>query len=229
MRNIIALLIVSGLVLFSLFLVRSFKIVSLDCVSQFTKCNSDVLASLDRVEKDGMFLTRTNINKVLMNNPLIKKYSIQLKLNGKYIIYVEERIPRYCVKSSDSAYLSDSEGLIIKIGDSGSIRCIEKSDSDYELGDKLKDNDFFIQKILYNIRNIDGIDDSYVTDSNLIVEYKGNIKLIFPSEGDADTLAGKAYYTISQFDKIEEYIIEIGKISVSEVDFRFNDPVIKFI
>ncbi len=229
MRKLLILLIVTGFGFYFWFIMRSYNIVSIECISQFTKCNSDILYSIDKIEKDGIFTTRNNIKNVLNGNPLIKKYSFQLKLNGKYVLHIEERIPKYCIKSSENTYLTDPEGLIIKIGDSGGIKCISESNSDYKSGDKLTKKDLFLQKVLYDIRNINGIGDAYISDNNLIVEYKGKIKLIFPSEGDPRSLAGKVYFTVSQFDKIEKYIIENGNVSVSEVDFRFNDPIVRFI
>lgn len=220
----------AGIIIFAiLYAINSYKIADVDCVSQFTKCNENILNSLNKVEKGNVIVTRRNIVKAISQNPLIKKYSVQLNLNGKYIVMVEERVPKYCVEGEEEKYISDSEGLIIKINDSGSIMCIDSVEEKYKLGDRLSVRDYFNETLLYKMRDISGIGNIYLEQNNLVVEYKGSIKLLFPKEGDTDVLAGKAYYTVSQFDKIEKYIIEIGNYSISEIDFRFNDPVVKFI
>jgi hypothetical protein len=229
MRRIISLFIFTSFVLLTWHIIRNYRINSIACVSQFTKCNSDILSSIDKIKKEDVFTTRKNINRVLKDNPLVKIYSLQLKINGKYIIHIEERIPKYCIKGAENNYYSDSDGLIIKIDKDGTIKCVEENNVIYHLGNKLNQKDFFILKVFFNIRNIVGLENAYIGNDNLIVEYKGKIKLIFPMEGDPKSLAGKAYYTASQFDKIEEYIIGMGNILVSEVDFRFINPIVRFI
>lgn len=229
MRKVAGFLITGLIVIAFIYGVISFQIKAIDCVSQFTKCNDNISSALINVEKGNIITTRRNIVKVISQNPLIKKYWVQLNLNGKYIVMVEERVPKYCVESNAGKYVTDSEGLVIKINDNGNIRCIQSVEDEYKLGDRLSVRDYFNETLLYKIRNIADIGYAYLEQNNLVVEYKGNIKLIFPKEGDADLLAGKAYYTVSQFDNIEEYIIEIGNYSISEIDFRFNDPVVKFI
>ncbi len=229
MRKTVGLLIVAICIFAIWYAVAHFRIGSIECVSQFTKCNNNILSIIDKVEKGNVLVTRKRLIKAISNNPYIKKYSIQLKLNGRYIVFIEERIPKYCIRGTDKNYFSDSEGLIIKIEEGGEGTCVKETGVDYQLGNRLSERDFFIQDIFYKIRNIIGIGEARVNENNLTVEYKGKIKLIFPTEGDAVSLAGKAYYTVSQFDKIEEYIIGVGNISISEVDFRFNDPIVRFI
>jgi hypothetical protein len=229
MRKAGFFLILVFVVLVVVFCFKVSKISSIECVSQFTKCNGNTLASIEKVEKSSIVATKINLKKALSDDPLVKKYSLQLKLNGKYIVLIEERIPKYCLKSNNENYFFDSDSVLIKINGGENIKCIEESGISYKLRDRLNNKDSFLQNVFYNMRNISDLGRAYVENENLIVEYKGKTKLIFPTEGDAEVLAGKAYYTVSQFDKIEKYIIDIGNLSVSEIDFRYKDPVVRFI
>ena len=61
------------------------------------------------------------------------------------------------------------------------------------------------------------------------VQFRDGVKMFFLYNTDLELSAGKAYYIASQFDIIKEYIINKGYTSVSEVDFRFNNPIIRAI
>lgn len=229
MRKAFIFLFLFFVLFLALYYFRISKITSISCVSQFTKCNENTLSLIGSIQKTSIYQTNVNLKKMLSQDPLVKKYSLQLKLNGKYNILIEERVPKYCLKNISEIYYFDADGMVIKTGGSDNIKCIDFTGASYRLRDTLNSKDAFTQSVFYKIRNISELGRAYVENNNLIVEYRGKTKLIFPTEGDSDILAGKAYYTVSQFDKIEKYIIDIGNVSVSEIDFRYKNPIVRFI
>lgn len=206
-----------------------YKINSVECVSQHKICDSRLNDDIRSINNFGILATRKKLVKIMENNPIVKKYSLQLQLNGKYLVKIEERESKYCLKSGEKIYYADLDGKILKIDTAGDDNCIKKNTANYTEGNTMDQNDIFSVRVYDIVKNIDGVGMASVDNNNLIVEYEGNIKLLFPLVDKTKLLAGKAYYIISQFDKIEKYIIENGYSTVSEVDFRFTNPIVRYI
>ena len=225
LRILIILLLFAALISFYSF----FRIRSIECESQYSVCNSDLRSKLNSLKVGNISSSKKEIIRFLKNEPVVKKYSIQLKLNGTCLVHIEERTIKYCVSGNGNTFYSDVEGIVIKKSNAIDEKCIVNSQSEYNLGDKLTDNDMFAQQIFSLLRNVSDKGKAIINNGILTVEYKANIKLIFPLEGDSRLLAGKTYYIMSQFDIIKEYIIGKGYKDLSEIDFRFNDPIVRII
>lgn len=206
-----------------------FRIKSIECKSQYSVCNSDLRTKLTSLKIGNIPSSKKELTGFLKNEPVVKKYSLQLKLDGTYLVHVEERTIKYCISGQRGTFYSDVEGIVIKVSDVIDDKCIINNQSEYNLGDKFSDKDMFAQNVYYCLRNVTDKGEAFIENDILTVEYKGNIKLIFPLEGDSRLLAGKTYYIVSQFDMIKEYIIGKGYKGVSEMDFRFNDPIVRII
>lgn len=231
MRKIVKTLFLLVIITGATFIVlNNFKINSVICQSQFSKCNPDLQKRLDSVPKRNLKKTRKDLLSLLKNDPTIEKYKMQLDLRGSYIIKVQEREAKYCLKKGDINYYSDLSGFIFKSDSVNSTRCIHAENFDRGVGNYFTDNEISALKIIYKLRNISEITEAVLQNDIFTVEYKGNIKLIFSLDKvDEDLIAGKVYYIASQFDIIKEYIIKNGYDEVYEIDFRYNNPVVRLI
>lgn len=223
----ILIVVIPILVIF--WIVGNYRVKEIECKSQFNRCSSDLVQKIDSVDRASIFETGRNVNNILSGEVSLRRFSIQLKLNGKIQVYIEERVPVYCLKSGNFIYYADAEGIVIKNVEGNDTECILKEDVKYNLGEMISDSDRNMFLLFHKLKIISEKRNPRFENGNLTVEYKGKVKLIFPIDGDYDLSAGKAYYIVSQFDNIKEYIISNGKSDISEIDLRFKNPVIKVI
>jgi len=229
MRKLIYFALILIIIFFIFYKLSEFKISGIECKSQYYRCSDAILSDLDLNLSNNPLEIEKEIKSKLSENPLVKRYSLSLKLNGEIMVKVEERSKKYCVRSNDKTFNADSSGIIIEITAVPDQKCLNENDISYVLKDRLNAKDLFSQGLYYKLRNIKDVGSSYFEGNNLVIEYKGAVKLIFPLEGDPVLLSGKVYYTVSQFDTIEENIIKNGGSKITELDFRYNNPVVRYI
>src|SRR3972149_8430233 len=110
MRRLSIIIVFTGIVLAAIFFAKKYKITSFVCVSQFNKCSDEVLGVVNNTKRGDLLSTRKELVKRLSDDPLVKKYALQLNLHGQYVIHIEERTPAFCIKGSKGVYIADAEG-----------------------------------------------------------------------------------------------------------------------
>ena len=209
--------------------IYSIKVHEIVCISQFYSCNDNLRKNIDLIDKSNLVKTRGDLVVLLRKEATVKNFSFQYQLDGKLILHINERESKYCISNNVNSYFADELGIVIKIVKGAGLDCIQNIKSVYKIKDSLNNEDLLSEKIFYKLRSLSTIKSGFIEEKKFVIEYKDGIKLIFPLEGQTDALIGKAYYTISQFGKINQYIIENGFGGISEVDFRYNNPVIRYI
>ena len=228
MRKLITLTIVVGIFSYCIYKFLSFRVTSVECISQFGNCDAMILKDIDMVNLDNMVKTQNNLKSLLNKNLLVESYVVKPKFDGGMTVEVRERESKYCVMVNGTTYYADLMGLIIKSGKDADDGCLANSNTIYKVGDSLISEDLFAQKLYYELRSINGLGRSYYDGNIYVIDYHNDVKLIFPVEGDAELLAGKVYYSLSQFATIEDNIIKNGGTKVTEIDFRYNNPIVRY-
>ena len=227
-KVLIAFIFIVSLILL-VYKILTFQVKSIDCISQFYRCDELVLKDIESVNKDNIIKVEKNINNKMSSNPIVKNFVLRLKMDGRLSVRIQERVARYCVRVNDTSYYADIKGMVIKSDSQLKTECVNNSKSVYNLKDNLTKEDLFSQRIYYKLRNIGNLGLTYFENGYFVIEYNGTVKLQFPLEGDEELLAGKVYYTVSQFARIEENIKKNGGTEVLELDFRYNNPVVRYI
>lgn len=209
------------------FIYTKINVSNIDCVSQFTKCSPQLANGLSSIKKGRILDTSKQITKFLNNEPLVKKYSIQFKLDGSFVAHVQERAVKFCLTNGEKSFFTDDEAIIIKTEAGSKDGCLSENGVDYKLGDKLEYKEQQFQELYYDLRDITGIGQARIDGDTLNVKYKNDTSFLFSTDFDVKLSAGKAYYIASQFDIIKEYIINKGFTNAAEIDFRYNNPVIR--
>jgi hypothetical protein len=217
------------LIIIGLIAIGFIKVKEVICVSQFYACNESLRNKIDSINKGSLIQTRRNLIGLLKDEASVKSFSFQYQLDGKLILHINEREVKYCITNNGSSYYADELGKVIKIDNAIGVNCVQNTKSKYKIKDSLNNEDLISEQIYYRLRSLDTVQSGFIEDKKFVIEYRDGIKLIFPLEGQANVLIGRAYYTISQFGKINEYIIGNGFGGITEVDFRYNNPVIRYI
>ncbi len=203
-----------------------FRIKSVECSSDKKECSREISESLMQISGKNGILSAVIINNILKNNPLIKDYSVRVSLAGVVDIQVTEKTPRNCLSVGGMSYFIDEDGVIIKKGEDSS-GCITKTNgSDYKVKDFVSSSDNFCLSLDYKLRNLKTHRNSRIENGIFVIDYEDGIKLIFPLEGNAELIAGRVYYTLSQFDRINK---ELSGKRITEADFRFKEPIIRYL
>ena len=85
------------------------------------------------------------------------------------------------------------------------------------------------QNILTSIRNFSPFAKAVLEENQFIVEVDGKTKLLFPLEGNSDLISAKAYYVLSKYPVILDNGKKSGFDRIEAIDFRFKNPVIRYI
>ena len=222
---------ISGIFLATLIIFLLFNLIKIKrvgCKSQFTKCNSAIINDLAHINDQNIINTYREVKNTIDDNILINSYYIHFDLRGDLIVYVNERIPEHCLNGSNETYYFDDDFLVLKISDGQGEKCVNNPNSSYEVGDHLGNNDKFAHSLFSRIANITHIGSFKYEHNYLTVEYYEGIKLLFPLEGNSEVLSARVYYVVTQFDKIKRGLLEDGISKVSEIDFRYDGPVMRY-
>lgn len=206
-----------------------FKIVAIECISQKGECSEKYRKDIESVKNLDLISAKNKVDEILSANTVVKKYSLQLQLNAKYLVRVEERMPKYCLFNGNEYIVSDEDGLIIGIESLFSDKCLINDNASYSYGNKLSNDDLQAIKIFDLLKKYADIESARIESDNLEVFYRKGVRIIIPIDSNTKLLTGKAYYIISRFDKIEQYLGKSDLGVISEIDFRYKNPIIRYI
>ena len=229
MHKYTVIILISFIATLGVIAIYSIKVNDVVCVSQFYTCNEGLQNDINSIKKGSLINTRGNLIRLLKNEVIVKNFSFQYQLDGKLILHIDEREFKYCITNKQNSYYADELGTVIKSVSGIGVNCIQNTSSVYKIKDYLNSKDLLSEQIFNRLRSIKTLESGIIDENKFVIEYEDGIKLIFPLEGQSDVLIGKAYYTISQFGKINEYIIGNGSSGITEVDFRYNNPIIRYI
>lgn len=204
------------------------KIKKVECKSQFSKCSSVIINDLAHIYDQNIIKTYREVKNTMDDHILINSYYIHFSLNGDLIVYVNERVPKYCLNGANRTYYFGDDLLVLKISDGQGEKCVNNPNSSYKVGDHLGKNDKFAHSLFLRLANLSHIGSFKYEPDYLMVEYYEGIKLLFPLEGNSEILAARVYYVVTQFDKIKRGLSEDGISEISEIDFRYDGPVLRY-
>ena len=214
------------LIIFVLF--NLIKIKKVECKSQFSKCSPVIINDLAYIHDQNIVKTYREVKNTIDDHILINSYYIHFDLNRSLIVYVNERAPKYCLNGENKTYYFDDNLIVLKISEESGEKCVNDPISSYEVGDHLGKNDEFAHSLFLRLANLSHIGNIKYETDYLTVEYYEGIKLLFPLEGNSEILAARVYYVVTQFDKIKRGLLEDDISEISEIDFRYDGPVLRY-
>lgn len=195
----------------------------IECISQFGSCSEELSREIEVVDKSFFLETKKILTEKLDSDSKIKGYQINYQFPQKLSLYVFERKPEIAVlRKNDNKYiLTDRDGFILGQVEQTQLPIMEI----VEVG-HTQEQLRLASELFYELFSVWDIKKSELKADALWVKNSNGQRIAFPLEGDIDVILG-SYTLVLSWLKSENKDFTIESNSISEIDFRFRNPVIR--
>lgn len=208
------------------FFIRINKIV---CTSQYGECNKVFFEKLKKTEGGSLYISKLNINKILKGEAMVSAYTVYFKLPDILKINVLERKPKFVLTNSEKKHFLqiDKDYLVLSGSDSTDLPYVITQVNLPKEGSLLDKKYIFALNLQNDINSIFQVREGVIENDTLLIELQGNLRVIFPLEGDREALIGSLILINNELKKGPESKIIDSEQKVSLIDLRFKNPVLK--
>lgn len=222
MKNILIYL---GLILIVIiFFISSLLIkVRIDCKSQYGECPGQILDKLNYYNGKSLFSAKNGIKKILRLEFLVSDFSLQFKLPNilHTEILVKKASAAFRNQGNGTIILVDNDGKILSTSQDSALPIITTEENLPGIGQNISSTNLFALKLAGGIFQMYQIRESKIQEDSLLVELPGQIRVIFPLDGDSEILLGSLRLIYSK-------VKEDGNLAgYSQIDLRFKNPVLR--
>lgn len=207
---------------------RAVTIKKVTCASQFGPCNSQIQSQLDLLSNGKLAVVRSEIQKTLAQNVLVKEYFIQFRFPNEIKVDLLEAKPKYALKDkNNNILLVDERGIAITQSSLSSLPTVELDGELPEVGEEIDKKLLFASELIYDMNSLYGIDKGAIIADSLELEDAKGLIIRFPLEGDRQVLVGSLVLIISRLNTPDEITRIEGITDVKEIDLRYKNPVLR--
>lgn len=206
-----------------LFTLPFFIKITIVCKSQYGTCPQQVLDKLNSFNGKSLFSAKKSIRNIFKNEFLISNYSLQYKIPNllQVNLIVKKAVAAFKNSGSGSIILADGYGLVLSKAADSALPVIIINDNLPEIGQTVNSKYISALKLAGGVYQMYQVRESIIQDESLLVELPGQIRVIFPLDGDNEILLGSLsliYSKVREGGNLAEY---------SQIDLRFVNPVLR--
>ena len=193
-----------------------YKINVIECQTQLGPCPITIKpGKYNQIKKD--------LENAIIDHPSIQSYTSQIKLPNKLQIYLIVKKPVYSINKANTQnfIFVDNSGYVVGIGDQSDLINLIIEDKLENTGQTIDSKKMFALNILSGLNSMYQIKSGEIKNNSLVVELDGGINVIFPLDGNTDTLLGSLRLI---YEKIGNGYN--GKF-FNQIDLRFKNPYLK--
>ena len=228
------LLLLAGLIAVSLFYIsfqyvfNNLQINQVECVSQFGECSLAIKEKLEEVKNKPFKTVKETTVKTLEELPFVESFSIMYRFPDTLVINIIEEKVVFAIKKSDENLFTqlNKDGRAIKYASENALPFLEVGGLLPEIGNLVDEKTLFSLKILAEITKSYKVAGQRLLSDGMSVKID-NLEIIFPGEGDIEIVLGSFYTVYNQLNN-ESLGLIIGEAQPVLIDFRYQNPVIKF-
>ncbi len=216
---IVGIVLVFGVLFISPLLIK----VKIDCKSQYGDCPGVIQEKLNTFNGRNLLSAKRGIRKILGSEFLITDYSLQYKIPNilRVELLVKKAVVAFKDNMSGSFVLVDKEGKVLSVAEDTVLPTIAVDGGLPNAGQNISSTYLFALKIATGINQMYQVSASSIVDGSLHVELPGQIRVIFPLDGDNETLLGSLRLIYSK-------LREDGNLAgYSQIDLRYKNPVLR--
>ena len=222
MKKIISIVLIF-LIVIALVLTPLFIKVRVDCKTQYGECPNQILEKISPLTGKNLWLAKKGIKKYLKSEFLVSDYSIQYKIPN--ILHVEILIKKAFAALRDNRsgniVLVDGTGKVLSTSQDSALPTVLLGSNLPEVGTNVDTSTLLALKLVEGIYQMYQVNESLIDNSTLLVELPGQIKVIFPLEGESEILLGALRLIYSK-------VREDGNLAgYSQIDLRYKNPVLR--
>lgn len=199
---------------------------NITCESQYGVCPEATAPSVQKLVHSDLSRAKKQIEQDLGSSYLVESYLVQYQIPSTLKVELIIKKPKYAVKDGQSGmyYFLDKDGLILETGTTSNYSYVEVLRFPYTPGSRVDEKTFFASQIIYYVDWLYKVKSGRLESDSLIVNLSEGPKVIFPLVGDVESLIGGLRLIYSRLNENDSGIrIE----NVSQIDLRFDNPVIK--
>jgi len=217
--TIVGIILFCGFVAILPFLIK----VKIDCESQYGDCPQQISDKINSFDGKSLFTARRGVTKILKSDFLVSDFSLQYKIPNilHAELLVKKPIAAFRDSTSGSVILVDKDGIALSTASDSALPVVTVTGNLPKIGQYIEDSNLFALNLATGIYQMYQIGESQVQDDSLLVELPGQIRVIFPLEGDTQVLLGSLrliYSKIQSDGNLSKY---------SQIDLRFKNPVLR--
>jgi hypothetical protein len=217
--TIVSIVLFCGFIVVLPFLIK----VRIDCKSQYGDCPDEINAKLQMLNVKSLYSARKNASKIFKNDFLVSDFSLQYKIPNilHAELLVKKPVAAFGDSTSGSIILVDKDGIALSTASDSALPVVTVTGNLPKIGQYIEDSNLFALNLATGIYQMYQIGESQVQDDSLLVELPGQIRVIFPLEGDTQVLLGSLrliYSKIQSDGNLSKY---------SQIDLRFKNPVLR--
>lgn len=227
--NIFKILSILLIVIFIIFsptaLLKSIKINTITCQTQYGDCSNDLSNLLNLTVGRDLKFSKNYINDILANDISINDYLIKFKIPSSLEVEVNLKKPNIAIMATNGLYyLIDKDGLVVAAVAETELPYVTSQEFEYKIGNELDSKHKFAVNIFYYLNYLFSVKEAKIEADSLIVLSNEGIKVIFPLEGDAKVLVGSLKLIFSRLNDEAE---GIRMNDISEIDLRFKNAILR--
>ena len=208
---------------------RVLVIKEINCKSQYGPCRSQLNEKLDSLEGRSLQEVKTSTKRYLDEEVLINEYITKFQLPNVVNVELTEKKALYALKNTnqDIFTLISDRGHVVGFMKETNLPVIKGDNIYYDTGEEVSGSHRFALNILLELFYLYSVSSGNIQDDSLVVKLNGGERVIFPLEGDEETLVGSLQLVISNL-KQEDKDSRIDSAGYDiEIDLRYKNPVIR--
>lgn len=196
---------------------RVIKITRIECFTQYGLCLDDLTKNVNSVLEKPLIFAKRELKDILKNYAPAQKYSIRFKLPSILRTDIILEKPKFAIgkNGGSKSLLVDKGGFVLQIVPETNLPRILISGELPGVGERVGEDKFFALNLIYGIYYLYQVKVGEINVDRLVVNFPNSVKVIFPLEGDRDTLLGSLKLVLAR----------VG--NVKEIDLRFENPIIR--
>jgi len=193
------------------------KVKKMECFSQYGICDESLFSETNDLIGQSLRKTKTALKERLKVNGSVEKFSFTFKLPGTLRIDLITRKPKFALvnKQTKEIYLIDENGRVLQKTDKTNLPKVISDTFSPPAEGMIKEDELFALNLTYSLSFFYQVDVSEMVSEGLTVQLPAGARVIFPLEGDKDTLLASLKLILSQVK------------GVKLIDLRFKNPIIK--
>jgi len=208
-----------GILIVSFFLVK----VKIVCKSQYGACPQQILDKISLFNGKSLFIAKRGVSKILGSDFLISDFSLQFKIPNilHADVLVKKPVAVFKDSTSGSMILTDKEGEALSVASDSGLPIVTIAGDLPKVGQNIGESKLFALNLAVGVFQMYQIQETLIQNYSLLVELPGQIRVIFPLDGDSRVLLGSLRLIYSKIQA------DGNPNKYSQIDLRFVNPVLR--
>lgn len=199
---------------------------SVVCKTTSGECPQGVTDNFSGIVGQPLFGSKAKLVQRLEQDALVNAFSISYKLPNSLVVDVDLRKASYALWATGykDAAIVDRSGVVLGYSNSPGLPTIVVESTTPPVGEVVPESMRKASYIYAKVALLHPISGAVLSQDYLAIQLADSYQVIFPLDSDTDVVVGSLALLLARLNSpVQEFTID----SVSTIDLRFNNPVLK--